>query len=340
MKLKSLILAIAFAIGASTAVVADGTKKIVAFYPGSSEPWVNAFITTMKDEAKRRNYDLDVIENGLFQQSKQDEQVQQLLALGKLPDLFLWWPAETEAGVASLRALSKTGVPVMLSQTQILPSLDPYIVGSALDNDEWSGVGAAKLAVEARDELVKNGHKLHSAGGNVVALTYPTSFGHTAPYLAAFKRDIEAAGMKLIGVSSLGFTAATAYTGGQQLISKYGAEGIDIVFGFNGPITAGGVSAFTEAGYKPHQDIEFVGGVCNGDGKILTDGVEYGTTVISGILAAQQEMAMVDYFFKNGKLPERSNFQTIDEVTYLDVKTKMIPDHNGKQRSVAELCNW
>jgi ribose transport system substrate-binding protein len=294
----------------------------------------------MKEEAKLRNYDFEVIENGLFVQTKQDEQVQQFLALGKLPDLIMWWPSETEAGVASLRALSKTGVPVIMSATEITPSTDPYIKGSLLDNNEWSGVGAAKLAVEARAELVKNGQKLHSTGGNVIALTYPTSFTQTAPYLAAFKRDVEAAGMKLIGVDSSGFTAATAYTGAQQLISKHKDEGIDIVLGMNGQLALGAVSAFTEAGYKPHQTIEIVGGVCDGDGKILTDGIEFGTTIISPLLAGQHEMGMVERFFKEGKLPERSNFLKIYDAHYFDVKTKTFEDYKGKQRTAAELCDW
>lgn len=340
MKLNSLMLAAVFAIGVSTTAMADAAKTIVAFYPGSAVPWISTFIKTMKEEAKQRNYDLEVVENGLFVQTKQDEQVQQFLALGKLPDLILWWPSESEAGVASLRALSKTGVPVIMSATENSPSTDPYIKGALLDNNEWSGIGAAKLAVEARAELVKNGHKLHSAGGNVVALTYPTSFTQTAPYLAAFKRDVEAAGMKLIGVSNAGFTAANGYAGAQQVISKYKDEGIDIVLGMNGQLALGAVSAFTEAGYKPHQDIEIVGGVCDGDGKILTDGVEYGTTIISPLLAGQHEMSMIEHFFKEGKLPERSNYVKIFDVHYCDVKTKTFEDYEGKQRTVAELCDW
>ena len=59
-----------------------------------------------------KGFDIKVFENQ-FNQAEQDQQVQQVLAAGQLPDVFIWWPSDATAGLGSLRALARTGVPVL-----------------------------------------------------------------------------------------------------------------------------------------------------------------------------------------------------------------------------------
>ena len=78
--------------------------------------------------------DIKVFENQ-FNQAEQDQQVQQVLAAGQLPDVFIWWPSDAVAGLGSLRALAKTGIPVL--KINQLPNEEDkqYIFGYAGPDD-------------------------------------------------------------------------------------------------------------------------------------------------------------------------------------------------------------
>ena len=65
-------------------------------------------------KAKELGYDIKVIENN-FNQTEEDSQVQQELASGEKAAGYIGWPMQNAAGINSLRALSNTGAPVILT---------------------------------------------------------------------------------------------------------------------------------------------------------------------------------------------------------------------------------
>ena len=101
--------AIALSASVSTAW-AEGS--IVSFNGPAGEAYIGKFIKGIKATAELKGFDIKVFENQ-FNQAEQDQQVQQVLAAGQLPDVFIWWPSDAVAGLGSLRVLAKTGVPVL-----------------------------------------------------------------------------------------------------------------------------------------------------------------------------------------------------------------------------------
>ena len=86
-------------------VCAEGS--IVSFNGPAGEAYIGKFIKGIKATAELKGFDIKVFENQ-FNQAEQDQQVQQILAAGQLPDVFIWWPSDAVAGLGSLRALAKT----------------------------------------------------------------------------------------------------------------------------------------------------------------------------------------------------------------------------------------
>ena len=92
--------------------IAQDKGSIISFNGPAGEAYIGRFITGIKETAELKGFDIKVFENQ-FNQAEQDQQVQQVLAAGQLPDVFIWWPSDATAGLGSLRALHKTGVPVL-----------------------------------------------------------------------------------------------------------------------------------------------------------------------------------------------------------------------------------
>lgn len=314
--------------------------KITAFYPGSTDTYVGAVIKALKEEAATAGYEIEVIENGYFNQQNQDQQVQQYLALGETPTIFLWWPSEAEGGIGSLRALYNTGVPVLLINSQPTENTKKYVIGQEGPNDPLRAEGAANALVEARQKLVEAGHKLHSEGGNAVALTYPAEYPPTATSIDAFKKGIEGPGINLVGVSSEGFGAANGYTGAQKLIAQYKSQGIDLIYAMDDQILQGAVKAFTEAGYTFNKDVMVVGTVCHGDRRLLDEGTQYATSLQAPLLDAQLSIKVADEYLTSGKLQNFINMFPNPTVRWDEWKTTKLTDYHGVEHTMDELCPW
>ena len=130
---------------ASTTAMA---QSIVSFNGPAGEAYIGRFIKGIKETATLKGYDIKVFENQ-FNQAEQDQQVQQVLAAGVLPDVFIWWPSDAVAGLGSLRALAKTGIPV-LKINQLPNEQDKqYIFGYASPDDRLRARNAGYMMREA-----------------------------------------------------------------------------------------------------------------------------------------------------------------------------------------------
>jgi len=122
--------------------------SIVSFNGPAGEAYVGRFIKGIKETAALKGFDIKVYENQ-YNQAEQDQQVQQVLATGQLPDVFIWWPSDAVAGLGSLRALAKTGVPV-LKINQLPNEQDKqYIFGYAGPDDRLRARNAGYMMREA-----------------------------------------------------------------------------------------------------------------------------------------------------------------------------------------------
>ena len=324
-KLVALFAAIFISAVMSTSAMA---VSIISFNGPAGEAYIGKFITGIKGTAALKGYDIDVYENQ-FSQAEQDQQVQQVLAAGIRPDVFIWWPSDAVAGLGSLRALHKTGVPV-LKINQLPNEQDKqYIFGFAGPDDRLRARNAGLMLVEAAA----------GKGGNVVAVTYPQSYGGYGLSIKAFNDAIAGSGLTLIGESDEGFGQANGYKGAAKLIAKLRDKGIDYIYGMDDAILTGALKAFEEAGYALGEDVVAVGTVCNGDRQLIEEGKQYGTTLQSPLHEGQLAIKMVEEYMANGKLENYLNFTPNPAVSMGNIETMALRGYDGKAYTIEELCS-
>jgi ABC-type sugar transport system substrate-binding protein len=196
------------------------------------------------------------------------------------------------------------------------------------------------MLIDARRKLIDSGDKLHSSGGNAVALTYPAEYPPTKTSMDAFEEGIKGSGIKLIGISSEGFGAANGYTGAQKLIARYKDQGIDLVYAMDDQILQGAVKAFREAGYVFNKNVAIVGTVCHGDRRLLEDGTEYATSLQAPLLDAQLSIKVAEEYLKDGKLKSFINTFPDPTVRWDQWRTMKLTDYHGVVHTMDELCPW
>jgi ribose transport system substrate-binding protein len=320
---------------AATALSASAlAASIVSFNGPAGEAYIGKFITGIKATAEMKGYSIRVYENQ-FNQAEQDQQVQQVLAAGQLPDVFIWWPSDAVAGLGSLRALHRTGVPV-LKINQLPNEQDKkYIFGFAGPDDSLRARNAGLMMVEAAKKAKAAGAKRF----NVVAVTYPQSYGGYGLSMDAFKKAIAGSDLQLVGEVDEGFGQSNGYKGAAKMIAKLKAKGIDYVYGMDDAILTGAIKAFEEGGYKMGKDVVAVGTVCNGDRQLIEEGKQYGTTLQSPLHEGQLAIKMVEEYLKTGKLKNYINFTPNPMVTKANMKTLTLEGYDGKVYPISELCS-
>lgn len=318
----------------SSAALAQAKGSIVSFNGPAGEAYIGRFIKGIKETAELKGFDIKVFENQ-FNQAEQDQQVQQILAAGQLPDVFIWWPSDATAGLGSLRALHKTGVPV-LKINQLPNEQDKqYIFGYAGPDDRLRARNAGYMMREAAAAK-------KAAGGtsfNVIALSYPHSYGGYGLSINAFKEAIAGSDLKIIGDVDEGFGQANGYKGAAKLIASVKDQGIDFVYGMDDAILTGGINALEEAGYKMGEDVIAVGTVCNGDKQLIEEGKQFGTTLQSPLHEGQLAIKLVEEYLETGKLANYINFTPNPAVTKDTIETTALRGYDGKLYGISELCS-
>lgn len=306
-------------------------SSIISFNGPAGEAYIGKFIKGIKATAALKGYDIEVYENQ-FNQAEQDQQVQQVISSGKRPDVFIWWPSDAVAGLGSLRALYRTGVPVLKINQLPNENDKKYIFGYAGPDDALRAKNAGKMLAEAYKKKVVKGR-------NVVALTYPQSYGGYTLSINAFKKAIKGSGLRLIGEIDEGFGQANGYKGAAKLIAKLKDKGIHYIYGMDDAILTGGLKAFEEAGYKMGKNVVAVGTVCNGDKQLIEEGKQYGTTLQSPLHEGQLAIAMVEEYLKTGKLKNYLNFTPNPSITKANMNGFRLKGYDGKTYPINELCS-
>ncbi|MDD9810148.1 MAG: substrate-binding domain-containing protein [Gammaproteobacteria bacterium] len=331
---KTILASAAAAIVAGVVSLNGFAASIISFNGPAGEAYIGKFIKGIKATAKLKGYEIEVYENQ-FNQAEQDQQVQQVLAAGKRPDVFIWWPSDAVAGLGSLRALHRTGVPV-LKINQLPNEQDKkYIFGYAGPDDALRARNAGLMMVEAAKVKEASGGK----GFNVVAVTYPQSYGGYGLSINAFKEAIAGSGLNIIGEVDEGFGQANGYKGAAKMIAKLKDQGIHFVYGMDDAILTGAIKAFEEANYRMGEDVIAVGTVCNGDRQLIEEGKQYGTTLQSPLHEGQLAIKLVEEYLKNGELRNYINFTPNPAVTKSTMETTALKGYDGKAYTIEELCS-
>jgi ribose transport system substrate-binding protein len=279
-------------------------KHVVVLMPTTTNNYIAEWARGARDEAATQGMTIDIIENN-FDQAEQNTQAQQQINAGEQPDAYVWWPADNNAGVATLQALAATGVPVL--QTNQLPAeaaAGSWVAYAGVD-DKLNGRVAGQLLVDARDALVEAGTlELHSEGGNAIVVKFIDGYQAGFDRMEGFHEVADPAGITVIGEEFAGFDAATGYPVAQALITAHREEGIDLVYAHNDALAVGVIQALEEAGYTPGTDVAVVGGTCHGDLSELEEGKQYGTGLQAAYLEGLFSINSVARYLTTGVVEE------------------------------------
>ncbi len=299
------VIVAAAAAGAQAASAADakldgGGKEIVVLMPSRSNAYLAQWIRGAEQSAKEDNYKLTVIENN-FDQTEQDAQTQQRITAPNQPVAYVWWPADNKAGLATLRRLSRTGVPVFQANQAVQPEAKKLVKAYAGVDDFFNGQVAGQNALAARDAYVAAGNKLSSAGGNAVILKFVPGYSAGDDREKGFLDATKGKPFNVIATEYAGFDNASGYKAMSQLIPKIRSQGINFVYGeSDGPVT-GAVQALEEAGLKPGKDVYLVSATCIADVSAIKSAKEFATGVQAAGLEGWYSINVVARYFANGK---------------------------------------
>jgi ABC-type sugar transport system substrate-binding protein len=283
----------------------DG-KLLVNFTVSSSDAYIGVENKAVVDEAERLGFKIKQIQNN-FEQSQQDQQVQQYIASGQKPAAFLWHPADSEAGIADTRLLSRIA-PVIQTNQRLLPAGDPYVKFYEGVNDFLIGKLTAQNLIDARAAAVKDGVKLHSKGGNVLVFGFPAGLQVGTDRVAGFKAALPKNDpFHVLGVVNSSTTDAQgSYTTAISAIPKYKSQGIDFVVAFNNDVLDGVEKALTQNGYQPGKNVFLTGGNCSGDLAPMKSGQIYGSVTQSPIVEGKLLVDLTAAYLATGKVQSGS----------------------------------
>jgi len=310
----------------------QGYRELIAFTPARSEKYVRGLIRGLREQALQAGFAITIFESE-FDQRQQDEQVQGQIASGARPSMWVWWPIDADQALDSLKALHKTGIPIL--QINQLPSGQAKNLVTAFvgPDDSLRAKNAAQMLVEARE-------KMGLDGTNAIAVTYPTNYGSYELCMSAFKEGIAGSGIQVVGEANAGFGAENGHQSVAQLIPTTRGQGIHFVYGMDDALLQGAIKALEEAGFTVGEDIIAVGTVGNGDRQLLASGKQYGTTLQAPLLEGQLVVQVADEYLTNGSVENFLNYTPNPAIRHDKFKGFTLEGFDGVTYTIDELATW
>lgn len=281
--------------GGDTAAAGSGTLDgkgalLKIFMPSTSNVYLAAAAKAAEAQAKELGFTTSIVENN-WDQTEQDQQVQEWIATGEKAAAVLLWPVSAANATATIRSLSEVA-PVLQWNQLIDPAADDYIkIGYAGVSDLGIGDQAGKDTLAQIDKLTADGYKFHGPGGLPNVLEIQLGLGD---YSAGVDRDtafqkVVKGKINFLGVEGAkDFDAQGGYTAASTAIPKYLSDGIDIIYVQTNDMGNGVVQAAEQNGLKPGKDVFLMTGTSSGSmanlesGKITTAVLQ--SPVIEGTL--------------------------------------------------------
>jgi ABC-type sugar transport system substrate-binding protein len=290
---------------------ADSKGLLVVFMPPGTDNYLAQWQKGARAKAKDLGYDIKIIESSR-DQAEQDSQVQQEIASGEKVDGYIWWPYVNAAGTGSLRALSKTGVPVVFTNQYPIAGTEKFWTAYAGVNDFLNAETAAKALLKAcaDSKTVKCDKGL--------IITFPAGYSAGSDREKAFRKA--APNLTVIQSHDAGFMAQEGYKTASQIIPAHKSE-ITWVYTESDSLADGVIQALKESGLHPGKDVLVVGGVCHGDTTNLLNGELIGTGVQAAYLEGWSSVQSTYKYLKAGKV--------LDGAIYLPSDPNTAPSDDG-----------
>lgn len=282
-------------VGSDTPTAGTGTLEgngalLKIFMPSTSNVYLAAAAKAAEAQAEALGFTTSIVENN-WDQTEQDQQVQEWIATGEEAAAVLLWPVSAANATATIRSLSEVA-PVLQWNQLIDPAAEEFIeIGYAGVSDLGIGDQAGKDTLAQIDKLTAEGYEFQGPDGLPNVLEIQLGSGD---YAAGVDRhtaflDVVDGKINLLGVEGAAdFDAQGGYTAASIAIPKYLSQGIDIIYVQTNDMGNGVVQAAEQNGLKPGEDVFLMTGTSSGSmanlksGKITTAVLQ--SPVIEGTL--------------------------------------------------------
>lgn len=300
--------ALLFTAMTSMSAAAQEKGTIVIFVPSSTNPYIGQFEKGAAEKAAELGYRTKAIENN-FNQAEQDNQVQQQLSSGEDVVGYIWWPFENAAGLASLRALSQSGKPVITTNQFPIEGTEQFWTAYAGANDKLSGRTAAEMVMAACEASETECDK-----GAIIR--FPAGVTAGDDRAAGFQEAVEGKLETIAVVPAEGFLEDAGYKVASQIIPANKGE-LTWLYTENDSMAGAAAQAARENGLEPGKDIFIVGGTCHGDSKHVKSGEIVGTAIQSGYFEGWIAVQALAKFEAQGEVKEGEH--------YMEASADMLP---------------
>lgn len=251
------------------------------FMPSTSNVYLAAAVESIKAEAAELDYTVSIVENN-WDQTEQDQQVQEWLSTGEKAAAVLFWPAAADVATNSIRLLSAEA-PVIQWNNLIAEDAQQYVVAFAGVNDIGIGEEAGRNALDAVETLTADGFEFSGPNGkpNLLEIRFTAGYGAGDDREEAFASVVGDTFNVLAVEPTPTVDAQGGFAAASQVVPQFLGQGIDIIYAHSNDVANGVVQALEQNGLKPGEDVILITGTSSGDMTNLRSGKIWSATLQS-----------------------------------------------------------
>ena len=212
-------------------------KKIFASNAYYTAPYCAPLNKGLQDAAAELGYELQIVDG----EESADKQLSQFkAAVAEGYDGLIYFPADSASTPPVVEYLNSTGLPWVLLNTDVDESVkDDIITFVAIDPE----VVGRDLANMAKDYLPN--------GGKAVYIEGAAGSSYVSDVTATLMKELEGSGIEILNDHQYAdWDPGKAMKIMEDFLSKYGADGIDLLIAQDGGMFQGALSALDAAGLK------------------------------------------------------------------------------------------
>jgi ABC-type sugar transport system substrate-binding protein len=286
---------------AGTGSVTGEGGLLMVFMPSTSNVYLKAAAEAIKTEADELDYEVKIVEND-FDQTEQDQQVQEWLAAGEQAEAVLFWPASAAAATNSIRQLSAKA-PVIQWNQAVQADAREFVSAYAGVSDLGMGKQAGVDALAALEEVKAAGMQMHGPDGkpNLIEIRFTAGYAAGDDRQKAFADETGDAFNVLAVEPGPTVDAQGGFAAASQVIPQYLDEGIDFVYTHSNDVANGVVQALEQNGLKPGEDVIVVAGTSSGDLTNLRSGKIWSAVLQPPVIEGQLVVRTAAQFIATGE---------------------------------------
>lgn len=320
LSLLAITLAACSSGGSSAASDVEGTGSVtgdgqllMVFMPSTSNVYLKAAAEAIEDEAAALDYEAKIVEND-WDQTEQDQQVQEWLATGEEAAAILYWPSSAAASTNTIRQLAAKA-PVIQWNQAVQADAEEFVAAYAGVSDHGIGVQAGEDALDALEKVTADGRTFSGPDGkpNLIEIRFTSGYAAGDDREKAFA-DTTGDTFNVLAVEPTptvdaqgGFAAAS------QVIPQHLDEGIDFVYTHSNDVANGVVQALEQNGLEPGKDVIVIAGTSSGDLTNLKSGKIWSAVLQSPVIEGTLVVRTAAQYLATGETTDGELSLPVDE---------------------------